>query len=273
MADIDMNDLLPQGSQIGDANWTSFSSFKDDKLGQSTIDGNGHTIKNMVIKSLMDGGYGCGFLANTNGNITIKNLTFDHADVTTGRGDYNGNVVGIVVGYNYATATFDNVTVKNSRVNGFGKVGVLLGMAADPSCKVVFKNCRIVGNQIEAVYNAGGLAGNVQRKSNKPNNITIENCTVDNTFVPLEGQNYVTLDTTVSSSDSGDVACPGFGTNIKGLYWDAYGVFWGAYGEYCVSYGWSPEQNGHDCTLEGNSKKLANGEIVLNKDWTPVQNN
>lgn len=273
MADIDMNDLLPQGSQIGDANWTSFSSFEDDNLGQSTIDGNGHTIKNMVIKSLMDGGYGCGFLANTNGNITIKNLTFDHADVTTGRGDYSGNIVGIVVGYNYATATFDNVTVKNSRVNGFGKVGVLLGMAADPGCKVVFKNCKTVGNQIEAVYNAGGLAGNVQRKSNKPNNITIENCTVDNTFVPLEGQNYVTLDTTVSSSDSGDVACPGSGTNIKGLYWDAYGVFWGAYGEYCVSYGWSPEQNGHDCTLEGNSKKLANGEIVLNKDWTPVQNN
>ena len=44
---------------------------------------------------------------------------------------YYGNVGSIVLAYAYGTTTFDNVRVVNSSLNGYGKIGMLLGMGAD----------------------------------------------------------------------------------------------------------------------------------------------
>lgn len=62
-----------------------------------------------------------------------------------------------MVGYTYGTTVFDHVKVTNSGVYGFGKVGVLLGMGADPGVKVTFSNCESTGNTIYARYDAGAL--------------------------------------------------------------------------------------------------------------------
>lgn len=45
---------------------------------------------------------------------------------------FAGNVGGIVLGYTYGTTLFENVSVTNSSIWGYGKIGILLGMGADP---------------------------------------------------------------------------------------------------------------------------------------------
>ncbi len=100
---------------------------------------------------------------------------------------YYGNVGSIVLAYAYGTTTFDNVRVVNSSLNGYGKIGMLLGMGADPGVKITLKNCVSQNNIIRAVYNIGGLAGNIQR-GNGSDNATVENCTVSGIDVAYDSK-------------------------------------------------------------------------------------
>ena len=149
---------------LGEGFWKPINSRG--RLTNTTINGNGHTISNMTVRSCTNtSGYGAGFIGDTDGAITIKNISFDKADVNftqLGRVFY-GNVGGIVMGYTYGTTLFDNVKVTNSFIDGYGKIGCLLGMGADPGVKVTFQNCVSQNNTIHAAYDMGGLAGNIQR--------------------------------------------------------------------------------------------------------------
>ena len=232
-------------------------------VGTITIDGQGHTIRNMRISKASSGNYGAGFIWNATGTLTIKNITFDKASVCK---VYNShNVVGIVVGYTYGTTVFDHVKVTNSGVYGFGKVGVLLGMGADPGVKVTFSNCESTGNTIYARYDAGGLAGNIQRAQKNgvaeaEANVQITGCVVDhNTFISSAPSSTEELNTKVAADDTaGDAPCVLTGKTISGPFWLDSGYYWPAYAEYYCSYGSSK----HDCKLE-NSGNLANGEYLV----------
>ena len=232
-------------------------------VGTITIDGQGHTIRNMRISKASSGNYGAGFIWNATGTLTIKNITFDKASVCK---VYNShNVVGIVVGYTYGTTVFDHVKVTNSGVYGFGKVGVLLGMGADPGVKVTFSNCESTGNTIYARYDAGGLAGNIQRAQKNgvaeaEANVQITGCVVDhNTFISSAPSSTEELNTKVAADDTaGDAPCVLTGKTISGPFWLDSGYYWPAYAEYYCSYGSSK----HDCKLE-NGGNLANGEYLV----------
>ena len=232
-------------------------------VGTITIDGQGHTIRNMRISKASSGNYGAGFIWNATGTLTIKNVTFDKASVCK---VYNShNVVGIVVGYTYGTTVFDHVKVTNSGVYGFGKVGVLLGMGADPGVKVTFSNCESTGNTIYARYDAGGLAGNIQRAQKNgvaeaEANVQITGCVVDhNTFISSAPSSTEELNTKVAADDTaGDAPCVLTGKTISGPFWLDSGYYWPAYAEYYCSYGSSK----HDCKLE-NGGNLANGEYLV----------
>lgn len=232
-------------------------------VGTITIDGQGHTIRNMRISKASSGNYGAGFIWNATGTLTIKNITFDKASVCK---VYNShNVVGIVVGYTYGTTVFDHVKVTNSGVYGFGKVGVLLGMGADPGVKVTFGNCESTGNTIYARYDAGGLAGNIQRAQKNgvaeaEANVQITGCVVDhNTFISSAPSSTEELNTKVAADDTaGDAPCVLTGKTISGPFWLDSGYYWPAYAEYYCSYGSSK----HDCKLE-NGGNLANGEYLV----------
>ena len=232
-------------------------------VGTITIDGQGHTIRNMRISKASSGNYGAGFIWNATGTLTIKNITFDKASVCK---VYNShNVVGIVVGYTYGTTVFDHVKVTNSGVYGFGKVGVLLGMGADPGVKVTFSNCESTGNTIYARYDAGGLAGNIQRAQKNgvaeaEANVQITGCVVDhNTFISSAPSSTEELNTKVAADDTaGDAPCVLTGKTISGPFWLDSGYYWPAYAEYYCSYGSSK----HDCKLE-NGGDLANGEYLV----------
>ena len=230
-------------------------------VGTITIDGQGHTIHNMKVSKSFSENYGAGFIWNATGTLTIQDIVFDQASVC--QEEPNHNVVGIVVGYTYGTTIFDNVKVTNSEVYGFGKVGVLLGMGADPGVKVTFTNCESTGNAIHAVYDAGGLAGNIQRKSvsTAEADVQITGCVVDNnTFVSGAPSSTVELNTKVAADDTaGNTTCVMAGKTITGQFWFDGKYYWPAYAEYYCSYG----SSSHDCKLEGLDSPLANSEYLV----------
>ena len=230
-------------------------------VGTITIDGQGHTIHNMKVSKSFSGNYGAGFIWNATGTLTIQDIVFDQASVC--QEEPNHNVVGIVVGYTYGTTIFDNVKVTNSEVYGFGKVGVLLGMGADPGVKVTFTNCESTGNAIHAVYDAGGLAGNIQRKSvsTAEADVQITGCVVDNnTFVSGAPSSTVELNTKVAADDTaGNTTCVMAGKTITGQFWFDGKYYWPAYAEYYCSYG----SSSRDCKLEGLDSPLANSEYLV----------
>ncbi len=235
-----------------------------DPIKGMTINGNGHKISNLLVRSCTNSsGYGFGFIGNASGTVNIRDLTFDGADVAMGKGYvYYGNVGSIVLAYAYGTTTFDNVRVVNSSLNGYGKIGMLLGMGADPGVKITFKNCVSQNNIIRAVYNIGGLAGNIQR-GNGSDNATVENCTVSGIDVAYDSrESYVDIqnaEATLKSNDKKD------GTDvaktISGKWWIYNGYYWGGYADYYISYG----DSSYDAPVSGYGSSLANSEYCVNK--------
>lgn len=144
---------------------------------EGTFDGQGHSIKNLTssLDSSIRTQYGNGLFGDVTGGATIKNLIVDNAYVYDEVKD-KGNVYGIVCGYAYGNVTFDNITVMNSRVEGFGKVGAILAMAADPGTTVTtVKNCKVINTTIKAAYNCAYFVGCAQNIVSMSNN-TYEDC-------------------------------------------------------------------------------------------------
>lgn len=238
-----------------------------------TINGNGHTISNLLVRSYThhddkSGDYGFGFIANATGNLTIKNLSFDGANVAKSKGAetrYSGNVGGIVVAYAYGTTLFENVTVTNSTIYGYGKIGCILGMGAAPGISVTFKNCVSKDNSIYGATNLGGLAGNIQR-ANGVDNGKVENCTVENITVNYDPNtqygHYVDLENVNATYKSNDTADgEDVIRSVTGKWYVRDGYYWGTYGDYYVSYG----NSSYDAPVDGHTEKIANSEYCVNK--------
>ena len=149
-----------------------------DPLDGVTIQGQGQdgVIRNLLIRgycSTIDGyPYACGFIGLTRGSITVKDLTFDSANVSI-NGQYYGNQVGVVIGRAYCNnVEMDNVHVTNSTVKGYGKVGGLVGHLAEPKGNHSFTNCSVENTRIIGAYNCGGLIG-----LNENCYVAVTNCT------------------------------------------------------------------------------------------------
>ena len=246
---------------LGDGFWRPI-----DPLNNVTINGNGHTIRNLLVRSSIissweSGDYGFAFIGNATGTVTVRDLTFDNANVAPIKySSYSGNVGGIVMAYAYGTTTFDNVCVTNSTVSGYGKIGALLGMGAEPGMKITFKDCVSENNTLLATYNVGGLAGNIQRK-NGTDNTVIENCTVkDIHWVTNPKEEYKSFEGVTAIFKSNDAAD---GADVEkaitGTYWVYDGRYWGAYGDYYVSYGGEAYQP----TIGDETMKIANSEYPV----------
>lgn len=226
------------------------------------MNGNGHTIRNMKVRGCTNSSvYGVGFIGDINGAVTVKDIAFDGADVffvNYAKPQFAGNVGGVVLGYTYGTTLFENVSVTNSSIWGFGKIGILLGMGADPGVKVTFKDCVSKNNTIHAAYDMGGLAGMIQR-GNGVDNASVENCTVENITVDyyeecVDVQGKATLKE--NDKNGADVI-----KEVSGKYWVNGGYYWGGYADYYVSYG----DSSYDAPVEGYSMRLANSEYCVNK--------
>ena len=251
---------LANDVDLGEYLWKPINGYK--RLSGIVVNGNGHTIRNMKVRGCTNSSlYGAGFIGDINGAVTVKDIAFDGADVffvNYAKPQFAGNVGGIVLGYTYGTTLFENVSVTNSSIWGYGKIGILLGMGADPGVKVTFKDCVSKNNTIHAAYDMGGLAGMIQR-GNGEDNASVENCTVENITVDyyeecVDVQGKATLKE--NDKNGADVI-----KEVSGKYWVNGGYYWGGYADYYVSYG----DSSYDAPVEGYSMRLANSEYCVNK--------
>ena len=251
---------LANDVDLGEYLWKPINGYN--RLSGIVVNGNGHTIRNMKVRGCTNSRvYGAGFIGDINGAVTVKDIAFDGADVffvNYAKPQFAGNVGGIVLGYTYGTTLFENVSVTNSSIWGFGKIGILLGMGADPGVKVTFKDCVSKNNTIHAAYDMGGLAGMIQR-GNGVDNASVENCTVENIAVDyyeecVDVQGKATLKE--NDKNGADVI-----KEVSGKYWVNGGYYWGGYADYYVSYG----DSSYDAPVEGYSMRLANSEYCVNK--------
>ena len=251
---------LANDVDLGEYLWKPINGYN--RLSGIVVNGNGHTIRNMKVRGCTNSSvYGAGFIGDINGAVTVKDIAFDGADVffvNDAKPQFGGNVGGVVLGYTYGTTLFENVSVTNSSIWGFGKIGILLGMGADPGVKVTFKDCVSKNNTIHAAYDMGGLAGMIQR-GNGVDNASVENCTVENITVDyyeecVDVQGKATLKE--NDKNGADVI-----KEVSGKYWVNGGYYWGGYADYYVSYG----DSSYDAPVEGYSMRLANSEYCVNK--------
>lgn len=238
-------------------NWTPIGG--SGKRFSGTFDGLDHTISSMKAVNNVD--YGNGFFGDTSG-ATIKNISFERAFVSRYSSlAYSGNVYGIVAGYAYGETLFENVHVSDSRISGYGKVGAILGMAADPGdLKTTFINCSVSNVDMYGVYDVGGLAGLVLNKLNVQGEIIVDNLN----WIKSPSERYKELVNAYAKEDeeypSGKV-CFLSGKAVNGCYWISSQYLYGGFAKYAVIYGTSA----HDCTLQSpySSFKLANMERVI----------
>ena len=254
---------LANDVDLGEYLWKPINGYK--RLSGIVVNGNGHTIRNMKVRGCTNSSlYGAGFIGDINGAVTVKDIAFDGADVffvNYAKPQFAGNVGGIVLGYTYGTTLFENVSVTNSSIWGFGKIGILLGMGADPGVKVTFKDCVSKNNTIHAAYDMGGLAGMIQR-GNGVDNASVENCTVENITVDFDpSSTYVDVKGTATLKSNDQPSGTDMTKAIDGKYLDESGYYWGGYADYYVSYG----DSSYDAPVEGYSMRLANSEYCVNK--------
>ena len=251
---------LANDVDLGEYLWKPINGYK--RLSGIVVNGNGHTIRNMKVRGCTNSSlYGAGFIGDINGAVIVKDIAFDGADVffvNYAKPQFAGNVGGVVLGYTYGTTLFENVSVTNSSIWGYGKIGILLGMGADPGVKVTFKDCVSKNNTIHAAYDMGGLAGMIQR-GNGVDNASVENCTVENITVDyyeecVDVQGKATLKE--NDKNGADVI-----KEVSGKYWVNGGYYWGGYADYYVSYG----DSSYDAPVEGYRMRLANSEYCVNK--------
>ena len=251
---------LANDVELGEYLWKPINGYN--RLSGIVVNGNGHTIRNMKVRGCTNSSvYGAGFIGDINGAVTVKDIAFDGADVffvNYAKPQFAGNVGGVVLGYTYGTTLFENVSVTNSSIWGFGKIGILLGMGADPGVKVTFKDCVSKNNTIHAAYDMGGLAGMIQR-GNGVDNASVENCTVEHITVDyyeecVDVQGKATLKE--NDKNGADVI-----KEVSGKYWVNGGYYWGGYADYYVSYG----DSSYDAPVEGYRMRLANSEYCVNK--------
>ena len=254
---------LANDVDLGEYLWKPINGYN--RLSGIVVNGNGHTIRNMKVRGCTNSRvYGAGFIGDINGAVTVKDIAFDGADVffvNYAKPQFAGNVGGVVLGYTYGTTLFENVSVTNSSIWGYGKIGILLGMGADPGVKVTFKDCVSKNNTIHAAYDMGGLAGMIQR-GNGVDNARVENCTVENITVDFDpSSTYVDVKGTATLKSNDQPSGTDMTKAIDGKYLDERGYYWCAYGDYYVSYG----DSSYDAPVEGYSMRLANSEYCVNK--------
>ncbi len=174
--------VLIDDIDLSSENWTPIQG----DLNGTIIDGNGHSIKNMTIKEETMAGF-IGFNAS---NVSIRNITFDNANVITTSN--SNSYAGVVISKNYSKTTLENVDVINSRVENHWQSGGLVGFAEGNGPK--FVNCSIkdsyVGGKDATAGTLFGL-GIVD--------ITVYGCTAENVRLYTDG---LTWDSTQKANDN-----------------------------------------------------------------------
>ena len=196
--DIDLSAL----SRSAVSNWNPIGT--EEKPFTGTFDGNGKTIKNLIIvePTAKEGKAFIGFFGYAK-NATIKNVTFENVNINISclDIDHSQGHIGAVAGSLEGTSTIENVTVKGDitvyatqDANGASRVAVVAG--GNTYGNVTIKNVHVIANEgssLIANNNTGAIAGQLQGKTVYENCSSNINVTVNKFFaggiVGLAGTN------------------------------------------------------------------------------------
>ncbi len=146
------------------------------------IDGNSHTLSGLYTSDghahLGKGSMGTAAtygaaLFNSVRNLTVKNITVINSTV----GDYSVSQAAIFAGKVSGTATFENVTVKNSTVYGNRKNGILLGYSLGT---VSLTNVTLEGNSVYTLEGESGVLIGVATCKSNDKFFTVSNLKMEN---------------------------------------------------------------------------------------------
>ena len=154
-----------------------FQTINGKTLGSFTLDGAGHTISQVQFDGYIvetDNGkrYGSGLFGQVTSSLTVKNLTFENIDSATDRDNPAlTGAVGIVCGYVYGDATFENVHIRNCTVTAEQKCGGMIGFATSDdeiydSKEILFRNCSVSGMTFKTQYQCANYVGYAGNDSN-----------------------------------------------------------------------------------------------------------
>ena len=151
---------------------------------EGIFDGQGYTIYGLKVASRSSKPQAALFCSAA-GNAQFKNFTIDGAKIIypeDGDDYYAAGVVGTI----YGNLTFENITVKNSRITGNNKVAGLIAHDGT-STQITIKNCHILDSYIasEDLKDGGCVGGmigyyatGVSGKENSISNSSVKGCTI-----------------------------------------------------------------------------------------------
>ena len=169
-----------------------------------TLDGQGHTITGLTLNGSTD----IGFVGLLQKNLTVKNLNFDSAKLTT-----TGRWCGFLVGHQESgTLTVENVNFTNCKLWGTVipysiRLGCIVGYCNLEGCSIDVKNCSVDSSEFYGYHNTCALIGTLAGAQAHEDRWSITGCSVtDNKFyIGTSTPMYVnpfTVDTTYMERDA-----------------------------------------------------------------------
>ena len=216
--------------------WTPVDNFK------GTLDGNGHTISGLTVS----GGDYVGLIGVLDGG-TVKNLKFEHVNVTGNKTNNNAGDAGAVVGQIVNNGTVSDVHVLSGTVTGNKRAGGIVGSIKAYGSVV---NCSNAANVNATKYNAGGIVG-AAYYTVADQQMYITNCKNTGTVTSAGtcAGGIVGLSAANVSGCTNSAAISGTGTSIGGIVGEQ------------KSYG-SVTNNTNSGTVTNSSDDYGNGGII-----------
>ncbi len=168
--------LLSNDIDLNGTPWTPIYAWGG-VLDNTVIDGQGNSIIGLKVEASNQ----AGFISANASKLSIKNLTFENANIKTTASSQA--YAGVLIGKNYSNLIIENVDVKNSSVVNNWQCGGLIGFGEE--CSVTFKDCDL-NNVFVGGYNAtaGALLG--------LGTVTVatESCTASNVRLYTDGMTW-----------------------------------------------------------------------------------
>ncbi|WP_276358068.1 S-layer homology domain-containing protein [Cohnella caldifontis] len=155
------NDITFEDDQVWQPVGKDLSSYF-----QGTLDGDGHTIRNLTIDNSTDANIGLfGILFNG----TVKNLKLENVNVKVTNPSPSSNFVGALVGYARGSTRIENVSVTGQVIgNNSSYAGLLGGYLANTT---TVSNVYLNGTVKSSGMFTGGVAGALSDQPNITNSV------------------------------------------------------------------------------------------------------
>lgn len=158
----------------------------DESVSSLTIDGLAHKIVGLTLdgKGIADGDSKnlCAMFGRLNTTLTVKNVTFENAVLTT-TGSWSGFVVGRQIGgiFTGERLVFNNCEISASPANLSIRLGSIIGHCnLRAGAKVNLAKCRVTDSKFKGYHNVCGLIGTLDGAQAFESSWSITGCAVTN---------------------------------------------------------------------------------------------